>query len=39
MLAKEGIEFINKYGLKNIIKYSEEIAWEGTKLVSGIWET
>jgi hypothetical protein len=39
LVAKEGIEFINKYGLKNIIKYSEEIAWEGTKLVGSIWGT
>ncbi|CAK92825.1 unnamed protein product (macronuclear) [Paramecium tetraurelia] len=35
----DGINYINQFGLKNIIQYCENLAWEGSELVAKIWET
>ncbi|CAD8196779.1 unnamed protein product [Paramecium pentaurelia] len=35
----DGINYINQFGLKQIIQYCEELAWEGSELVAKIWET
>ncbi|CAD8185429.1 unnamed protein product [Paramecium pentaurelia] len=35
----DGVNFIKKYGLNQIIKYSEDLAWEGANLVAQIWQT
>ncbi|CAK60160.1 unnamed protein product (macronuclear) [Paramecium tetraurelia] len=35
----DGINYINSFGLKQIIEYCENLAWEGSNLVAKIWET
>ncbi|CAD8202110.1 unnamed protein product [Paramecium pentaurelia] len=35
----DGINYINSFGLKQIIEYCENLAWEGSNLVAKIWQT